>query len=727
VPELVIVANRLPVEYAAEEGWRRAPGGLVSAMQSVLRDTPATWVGWSGGFSDAGEDGELSTPPVPADAIEGVELVEVPLTRAEVAAHYDGFSNGALWPNYHGGIVAPVYHRSQFETHREVNRRFADLVAERARPGARVWVHDYQLQLVPALLRASRPDLRIGFFLHIPFPPVEIFSQLPWRTQVLAGLLGADVVGFQTSDAVVNFQRAARRFADVTDREGELHVAGPGGPRPVAVRAYPIGIRASDYADMSGRPEVQERAGQVRSDVGDPDVLLLGVDRLDYTKGIDVRVQAVTELMLDGDLDPQRTAFIQVAQPTRDKVDEYQRIRDEVELLVSRANGDLGPVGTNPIHYMHQAMGPDELAALYLAADVMLVTPLRDGMNLVAKEYVATRTDDRGALVLSEFTGAAEQMTQAWLVNPYDVEGMKRTILAALREPAEQAARRMRALRAGVVTHDVSRWADDFLVSLAAPDLALPADLARELEGLVPTQRLLVALDFDGTISPIVAQPSAARPIPGALDLLRQLATAPGTEVVLISGRARQDLATVSSAADVATLIGSHGQEASEDLLLTDPEAVQLAEMRARVADAVGGIPGVLLEDKPAGLAVHVRACTPADADVALDLIRGLADELAGTFWLEGKRVVEMSLRPLDKGVALQVLIEADPERRVLFAGDDVTDEAAMAVLRPTDISIRVGPDESVARFRVPGPPAMLEVLGHLARLRGSGSAAPGG
>ncbi len=190
MPELVIVANRLPVEYAAEEGWRRAPGGLVSAMQSVLRDTPATWVGWSGGFSDAGEDGELSTPPVPADAIEGVELVEVPLTRAEVAAHYDGFSNGALWPNYHGGIVAPVYHRSQFETHREVNRRFADLVAERARPGARVWVHDYQLQLVPALLRASRPDLRIGFFLHIPFPPVEIFSQLPWRDADPRGTAG---------------------------------------------------------------------------------------------------------------------------------------------------------------------------------------------------------------------------------------------------------------------------------------------------------------------------------------------------------------------------------------------------------------------------------------------------------------------------------------------------------------------------------------------------------
>jgi trehalose 6-phosphate synthase len=440
---------------------------LVSAMESVLRDTQAVWVGWSGQFSDT--DPTSAAPEVP-DGVGSVHLVPVPLTLAEVTAHYDGFSNAALWPNYHGRIVAPVYHRSEFEAHRAVNERFADLVAETARPGARVWVHDYQLQLLPALLRARRPDLRIGFFLHIPFPPIEIFSELPWRSEIIDGLLGADVVGFQTSDAVINFQRAARRFADVVDYHGELHVAHPGGARPVVVRAYPIGIRASDYADLAARPEVRERARQIRADVGDPDILLLGVDRLDYTKGIDVRVQAVTELMLDGDLDPQRTAFIQVAPPTRAKVEEYQKIRDDVELLVSRANGALGPVGTNPIHYMHQAMGAEELAALYVAADVMLVTPLRDGMNLVAKEYVAAKVDDSGALVLSEFTGAAEQMSQAWLVNPYDIRGMKAAILAALAEPPEATRTRMAALRAGVITDDVAKWADTFLHSLAAPE-----------------------------------------------------------------------------------------------------------------------------------------------------------------------------------------------------------------------------------------------------------------
>ncbi len=465
-PDLVIVANRLPLQLDGDEGWRRAPGGLVSAMESVLRDREAIWVGWSGQFAPEPDD-TAERPPDPPERIGDIELVPVALTQAEVAAHYDGFSNGALWPNYHGGIVPPVYHRSEFKVHQAVNERFADLVAETAPRDARVWVHDYQLQLVPAMLRSRRPDLRIGFFLHIPFPPVEVFSQLPWRTQILEGLMGADVVGFQTNDAAVNFRRLAERFLGVDEVDGGFVVDDAGGSRRVTVAAFPIGIRATDYADLARKRDVRKRAKQIRADVGDPDVLLLGVDRLDYTKGIDVRLQAVSELMLDGELDPEHTAFIQVAPPTRATVEEYQKIRSDVELLVSRANGALGPVGTNPIHYMHQSMGPEELAALYVCADVMLVTPLRDGMNLVAKEYVAARIHNRGALVLSEFTGASEQMTEAWLINPYDIRGMKRTIMQALDEPPQLAQARMAALREGVFAHDVAWWAQTFLASLS--------------------------------------------------------------------------------------------------------------------------------------------------------------------------------------------------------------------------------------------------------------------
>ena len=712
--DLVIVANRLPVEYDPDAGWRRAPGGLVSAMESVLRDRESTWVGWSGQFSDA----EGGRPQLP-DRTGSIELVEVTLTGEEVAAHYDGFANGALWPNYHGGIVSPVYHRSQFMTHHSVSQRFARAVAERAGEGARVWVHDYQLQLVPAMLRTLRPDLRIGFFLHIPFPSLEQFSQIPWREQLVEGLLGADVIGFQTRHDAGNFARAATRYAGLPEPApgGAVVVDG----RRILVRGFPIGIRAQDYQGLATTPEIQRRAKQIRADVGDPDVLLLGVDRLDYTKGIDVRIQAVTELLLDGDLDPQRTAFIQVAPPTRAKVEEYQKIRDEVELLVSRANGALGPVGTNPVHYMHQPMPAEELAALYLAADVMLVTPLRDGMNLVAKEYVAARITESGALVLSEFTGAAEQMVQAWLVNPYDIVGMKRTILAALAEPATEARVRMRALRTGVLTDDVTAWADEFLAALAADTTAspgLPDELVAALEALDPNRPLLLALDFDGTLSQLVPVPSDARPVPGVLELLVRISALPNTQVALISGRAVADLASVSGAGEVALLVGSHGQEIGTPRPLDAAEAATLAQVREEVVAAVGDIPGVRVEDKPAGLAVHVRQCAPDDAATAEQRVRDLLAGRTDLHVIAGKRVQELSVRPLDKGSALRTLIATDPRRQILFAGDDVTDEAAMAVLRPDDLSVKVGPGPSVAKFRVADPDSMVELLATVVRVR---------
>lgn len=460
---LVVVANRLPVEYDDDTGWKSAPGGLVTAMESVLRDRQALWIGWSGRFEDAEGSGDIPAPPA-GDG--GLQLDEVLLTEAEVEGYYEGFSNNAIWPLYHDAIVTPIYHRTQFQTYRRVNEKFARRVAEVAPPEALVWVHDYQLQLVPRMLRQLRPDLRIGFFLHIPFPPVELFSQLPWRRQVLEGLLGADLIGFQTKEGALNFLRLVQRFLALRPGGDRVVVDELSGSRTVRVDAFGIGIRAEDFESLAEAPETIARAEQIRNDLGKPDLLLLGVDRLDYTKGISVRIRAVTELLLDGELDPASTVFVQVATPSRENVEEYRRIRDDVELLVSRANGDIGKLGTTPIHYLHQPMPRDELAAMYVAADVMLVTPLRDGMNLVAKEYVACRTNEDGALVLSEFTGAAHQMPDAWLVNPYDITGVKHSILDAARAAPEEAHRRMLSLRHGVFEEDVERWAQDFLTQL---------------------------------------------------------------------------------------------------------------------------------------------------------------------------------------------------------------------------------------------------------------------
>jgi len=461
--ELVVVANRLPVHFDGE-GWQRSPGGLVSAMEPVLRGREALWIGWSGRL----EGDDTPVPELPPQI--GFAIEDVTLTPEEIEGYYEGFSNGAIWPLYHDAIVRPVYHRTQFEMYRRVNEKFARRIAERAGPNATVWVHDYQLQLVPALLRGLRPDLRIGFFLHIPFPPVEIFSQLPWRRQILLGLLGADLVGFQTKSGALNFLRLVRQILALRPGGDRVVVDELQGARTVRVEAFPIGINASDFMQLARDPEVIARAAEIRKDLGDPTTLLLGVDRLDYTKGIDVRIRAVAELMQDGELHADETVFVQVATPSREGVQEYQNIRDEVEMLVGRANGGLGRVGSPAIIYLHQNLDRAELAAMYVAADAILVTPLRDGMNLVAKEYVACRDNEDGALVLSEFTGAADHLYEAWLVNPYDISGLKRSIRDAVRASEEETERRMIALRHEVFEHDVQRWAREFITILEEKD-----------------------------------------------------------------------------------------------------------------------------------------------------------------------------------------------------------------------------------------------------------------
>ncbi len=290
--DLVVVANRLPAEYDPETGWRTSPGGLVSALEPALRGRSAIWVGWGGRLIE--EAGADAGGPIPSDA--DFSLDELMLTTEEVAGYYEGFSNGALWPLYHDAIVRPVFHRTEFETYRSVNEKFARRVAERAAPGATVWIHDYQLQLVPAMLRLLRPDLAIGFFLHIPFPPVEIFGQLPWRRQILLGLLGADLVGFQTRQGALNFLRLVGKYLAMRPGGDRVVVDELSGARTVRVDAFPIGIDAKRYADLAASESARARANQIRADLGNPKTLLLGVDRLDYTKGIDVRIRAVGEL-----------------------------------------------------------------------------------------------------------------------------------------------------------------------------------------------------------------------------------------------------------------------------------------------------------------------------------------------------------------------------------------------------------------------------------------------
>ncbi|WP_055481245.1 alpha,alpha-trehalose-phosphate synthase (UDP-forming) [Sphaerimonospora mesophila] len=456
----LIVANRLPVDRVGEKEWRRSPGGLVTAIAPVMQRRDGAWLGWTGA---AGE--ELK----PFDD-DGMHLIPVPLSQREVELYYEGFSNATLWPLYHDVVATPVYSRVLWDAYRAVNERFARAAAEAAAPGAVVWVQDYQLQLVPAILRRLRPDLKIGFFLHIPFPPVELFYQLPWRKEILEGLLGADLVGFQRPGGASNFVRLCRRLLGLQNSRNEIHVDG----RVVRAEAFPISVDFGELDQLARDPRIRLRAKEIRAELGDPEHLLLGVDRLDYTKGIGQRLKAFGELLADGAVKPGEAAFVQVATPTRERVAEYVKLRGDIELRVGRINGEHGILGTQPISYLHQSYRKDELAALYCAADVMVVTPLRDGMNLVAKEYVSCRHDMRGALVLSEFAGAADELRQAFMVNPYDIESLKRAMLAAMRATPHELARRMRSLRRRVASHDVDKWAGNFLAALESPAAAGP-------------------------------------------------------------------------------------------------------------------------------------------------------------------------------------------------------------------------------------------------------------
>jgi len=326
-----------------------------------------------------------------------------------------------------------------------------------------VWVQDYQLQLVPQMLRRQRPDLRIGFFLHIPFPPTELFVQLPWRQQILEGLLGADLVGFQLPGGAQNFVRLVRQRLGLETLRDRIRT--PDG-REVMARAYPIAIDAKSLNKLAATEEVAERAAQIRHDLGDPRVMFLGVDRLDYTKGILERIQAFGELVAEGRIDPDEAVMLQLAIPSRERVELYRQLRDDIDRLVGRINGDVPRIGRPPIIYLHVSYPREEMAAFYRAGDVMVVTPLRDGMNLVAKEYVACRQRDDGALVLSEFTGASRELRQAYQVNPHDIDRLKDRLVEAMNDSPQNKARRMKAMRRQVVENDIDKWANTFLDDL---------------------------------------------------------------------------------------------------------------------------------------------------------------------------------------------------------------------------------------------------------------------
>ncbi|MCY7288554.1 MAG: bifunctional alpha,alpha-trehalose-phosphate synthase (UDP-forming)/trehalose-phosphatase [Cryobacterium sp.] len=719
---LVVVSNRLPVEIeVAEDGtesWRTSPGGLVTALEPMMRSSDGAWVGWPGIADRTFEPFEN----------DGISIVPVRLGESELEEYYEGFSNDTIWPLYHDVIAPPSFHREWWEAYVRVNRRFAAAAAAVAAPGATVWVHDYQLQLVPRMLRDERPDLVIGFFNHIPFPPYGIYAQLPWRKQILDGLLGADLIGFQRLADAGNFSSAVRRLYGYPTRGSAIDVpALDGKHRRVIAKHFPISIDAAAYEELARRPEIQERARQIREDLGNPKTIMLGVDRLDYTKGIAHRIKAFGELLADGDLSVEDVTLVQVASPSRERVGPYIALRDEIELAVGRLNGDFSTISHTAISYHHHGYPREEMVALYLAADVMLVTALRDGMNLVAKEYVAVRFDRDGVLVLSEFAGAADELKQAVLINPHDIDGVKAAILRAVAMPRQERLRRMRALRRKVFDNDVAAWSSSFLRTLsegAGVRPGIPDTLAGALKDLSRADNILVALDFDGTLSQHVDKPEDARAVAGTREAVQRLLDLDGVRVAFVSGRALASLQHVSLPQTDVLLTGSHGIEVQLDtpeieLDLGTEELEQLETLAQMLERISGSVDGTWIERKPAGLALHTRQAKPRDAAAAQKAAREeLGTQLPGLTVRGGKDVIEFSVRSSTKGDALERLRRHTGADRVFYAGDDITDEDAFAALRPGDVGLKVGAGDSLAGYRVRGPEDVPLVLGLIADAR---------
>ena len=722
VYDMIVVSNRLPVDYQegpdGETQWKSSPGGLVTALEPVMRAADGAWIGWTG-VADREFD------PFEHD---GISIIPVPLSADELEEYYEGFSNDTLWPLYHDVIAPPSFHREWWDAYVRVNRRFAEAAARAASDGAVVWVQDYQLQLVPRMLRETRPDLVIGFFNHIPFPAYGIYSQLPWRRQVIDGLLGADVIGFQRAADAGNFSRAVRRLFGYKTHGTIIDTpAGNGETRRVVARHFPISIDAAGFEEIARRPDVQARAREIRESLGNPETIMLGVDRLDYTKGIRHRLKAFAELLRDGRLEVEDVTLVQVASPSRERVETYRQLRDEIELAVGRLNGDYSTLGHQAVAYLHHGYPREEMVALYLAADVMLVTALRDGMNLVAKEYVASRFDADGVLLLSEFTGASDELRQAVLVNPHDIEGLKDAVVESVRMPKRERSRRMRALRRRVRENDVAKWSATFLETLTGAGIIAPGvsdPLEAAIMRLAGTERLLVALDFDGTLAPLVDRPEDARATDRSRSAIERLAAADDTRVAIVSGRALESLGEVASPPDGTLLSGSHGVELQLDpagvtIDLRDSEVAKLERLSSIVEEVAAEADGAWIERKPAGLALHTRRLSTTAGTALQHTARDKVEaELLGITVRTGKAVLEFAVRSSDKGESLDRLRQHVGATATIYIGDDVTDEDAFAALDDDDVGVKVGQGKSIATYRVRSPEDVAEVLERLADAR---------
>jgi trehalose 6-phosphate synthase/phosphatase len=714
---LVIVSNRLPFSVARANGgyeYRETTGGLVTGLVSYLSsvgtdpNVPAEyiWVGWPGSTIEPKEQ-----PGITEHALKQYRSVPVFLSEADMDQFYLGFCNKTVWPLFHSFPSFTVYDEATWESYKTVNERFRDALVGILKPDDLVWIHDYHLMLLPRLLKERMSAVHIGFFLHIPFPSYEIFRLLPsaWRKEILDGVLGADLVGFHTYEYTQHFLQSVLRILGYGNNIGQILLP----ERTVRADTFPMGIDYERFSTAASSPAVQAEVSRLRASLGDVRVIL-SADRLDYTKGILNRLQGY-DLFLEQN--PQwhgKIVLALVVVPSRIGVDQYDLMKRQLEEQVGRINGKYGNIGWMPVVYQYRYMSFIPLMALYAVSDVAMVTPLRDGMNLVAKEYLATRTTGSGVLILSEMAGAAKELGEAVLVNPNHSGEIAASIAAALKLPPEEQARRLRIMQARLQRYTIYRWAHDFVQATLGTVETKKRLETRGLSGGTRktllteyrnSRKRLVLLDYDGTLVPFVRDHALARPGHKVLSLLQKLADDPANYLVIVSGRDRQTLESwfetlpIHLVAEHGFLSRKAGSEWRAMKVIPGDWKHRLLPILHLFADR---LPGATVEEKEYSLVWHYRGADPEQGEpFAHELVDNL-NALTGNVdvqVMQANKAIEVRIAGINKGTFAREMVAEGGYDFILAIGDDKTDEDLFAVLPEWAHSIKVGVAHSYARY----------------------------
>ncbi|RJP74063.1 MAG: bifunctional alpha,alpha-trehalose-phosphate synthase (UDP-forming)/trehalose-phosphatase [Candidatus Zixiibacteriota bacterium] len=729
---IIIVSNRLPIAVTETEGkldLKPSVGGLVSGLNAYLDSLELSsfagadhlWIGWPGGTIRERNKKELE-----ARALAEFKAQPVFISEKTMDKFYHGFSNKTIWSLFHYFPAYTSYDEDFWTEYVHVNELFCQAVLQAYRPGDVIWIHDYHLMLLPALLRRDLPDASIGFFLHIPFPSFEIFRLLParWRAEILEGLLGADLIGFHTHDYTQYFLRCVLRILGHEQNVGQVMAGG----RIIRADTFPMGIDFTRYQHAADDLEIQEERDRLRSILGDSRVIL-SVDRLDFTKGILNRLQGYETFLRDNPHWHGRVVLIMVVVPSRTGVERYQIMKRQIDELVGKINGKYSSLNWTPVIYQYKSLSFKPLTALYGVADVALVTPLRDGMNLVAKEYVAARPDRTGVLILSELAGVAKELGEAVIINPNHIEEITEALRTALEMPVPEQIRRNTIMQTRLKRYNVVRWADDFLIRLRElkdeQRVFNARFLSRHLRDRIvsdfrDSRRSLLLLDYDGTLSKFAEDPLLVPPSADVIDMLRRLREG-GTDVVIISGRDRQTLQVWFGMLDLG-LVAEHGvwirpvgNEWNLVIRVTadwKPLVIPLMEMYC------DQLPGSFIEEKEYGVSWHYRKADPEPAaQRAKELIDDLVNLTANAQIqvLQGAKVVEVKSAGVSKGTAAAWFLARGEYDFILAAGDDWTDEDLFSAVPASAYTLKVGATQSHARFHLRGVPDVIALLRDLA------------